>query len=156
MCFEDEDPLKKVVNSLTIIDLQKSQGLPFTSICTLWGEPFISFHHRLLLAEFPSLTNESFFDASSWFRRHGPSAREYYHAFLSLFISGCVLFETYSLSPDERAFTYDVVLRAFDSVCVAYRCPPLIVRLAPPDNEQHGFWSSYATSVQSRVVTALG
>lgn len=141
--------------STDVLDIQACQGRSFASISTKWGEPFVEFHHRLFREVFPMIPDSAFFDGSGWFHSHGFSPREYYPEFLSLFVSGCVLFESYLLCPEELDFTKNVVLPAFDSVSKAFGRRPLIVRLDPPDSEGDGFWVSYPVSLFSSVAGAL-
>lgn len=155
MRFEDLPSTNGALKSLTIVDIQAAQGKPFASIQTLWGESFIKFHHSLLCAAFPTLSGNSFFDGSAWFRARGRSPRNYYQNFLSLFVSGCILFESYLSCPDELDFTREVVVPAFNSVCKVFGSPPLIVRLDPPDTEGDSFWLSYPTSIYQPVAECL-
>jgi len=138
-----------------VLDIQASQGHSFASISTKWGEPFVEFHHRLFREVYPMIAGSTFFDGSSWFHSHGFSPRNYYPEFLSLFVSGCVLFESYLLCPDELDFTENVVIPAFDSVSKAFGRRPLIVRLDPPDSEGNNFWLSYPMSLFSSVAKAF-
>lgn len=137
-----------------ILDIQAGQGRSFASIDTNWGEPLVGFHHRLFREVFPTIPDSAFFDGSRWFHSHGISPRKYYPEFLSLFVSGCVLFESYLLCPEELEFTEDVVIPAFDSVAQAFGRRPLIVRLDPPDSEGNSFWLSYPTSLFPFVAEA--
>lgn len=155
MRFEDAPSTNGASKFLTIVDIQAAQGKSFTSIQTLWNESFIEFHHSLLCANFPNLSSSSFFDGSAWFRAHGDTPRDYYQHFLSLFVSGCVLFESYLSNCDEIDFTREIVVPAFNSVCAAFGSPPLIVRLDPPDTEGHSFWLSYPTSIHQPVAGCL-
>jgi hypothetical protein len=138
-----------------VLDIQACQGRSFASISTKWGEPFVKFHHRLFREVFPIIPDSAFFDGSGWLHSHGLSPRKYYPAFLSLFVSGCVLFESYLLGPDELDFTENIVMPAFDSVSKAFGRRPLIVRLDPPDSEGNSFWLSYPTSLFSVVAGAI-
>ena len=94
MRFADE-PTADGGRSLDVVDVQAAQGRPFETIQTVWGEPLVAFHHAMLFASFPLLPRAALWDASGWFRANGPSPSGYYRQFLSLFISGCVLFESY-------------------------------------------------------------
>ena len=138
-----------------VLDIQACQGHSFASITTKWGEPFVDFHHRLFREAYPMIPDNAFFDGSGWFHSHGFSPRKYYHDFLSLFVSGCVLFESYLSSPEELDFTQNVVIPAFDSVSSAFGRHPLIVRLDPPDSEGNNFWLSYPTTLFSFVSGAM-
>jgi hypothetical protein len=151
MRFADEPSTWFNSPRLTVVDVQSAQGRPLDSIRTLWGEPLVDFHHGLLFSVFERLSCSAvFFDGSAWFRSHGSSAHSYYESFLSLFVSGWVLFESYLLQPDELAFTRDVVMPAFHSVRAAVGRSPLVVRLDPPELEGSEFWLAYPTAIAPR------
>ena len=155
MRFADSINTHKDGRVTDVLDIQACQGRSFASISTKWGEPFVQFHHRLFREVFPIIPDSAFFDGSGWFHSHGLSPRKYYPDFLSLFVSNCVLFESYLLCPEELDFTRNVVIPAFDSVCKAFGRRPLIVRLDPPDSEGNNFWLSYPTSLRSYVGEAI-
>jgi len=155
MRFADTINANKDGRFTDVLDIQACQGRSFASISTKWGEPFVEFHHRLFREVFPRIPDSAFFEGSGWFHSHGFSPRKYYPEFLSLFVSGCVLFESYLLCPEEIDFTENVVIPAFDSVAKAFGRRPLIVRLDPPDSEGNSFWLSYPTSLLSFVGDAI-
>jgi len=155
MRFADTIDTNMDVRLTDVLDIQACQGRSFASITTKWGEPFVDFHHRLFREVYPIIPDSAFFDGSRWFHSHGFSPRKYYPEFLSLFVSGCVLFESYLLCPDELDFTENVVIPAFDSVSKAFGRRPLIVRLDPPDSEGNKFWLSYPTSLLSVVAGGI-
>jgi hypothetical protein len=127
-----------------IFDLVEMNGRRFREILTTDGEALLDFHHRLLAVECPELGPDALFDASAWFARHGGSAREYYTAFVSLFLRHAILFETFVLQEEsERAFTRDVFLPAFTGLLEATGLRPLVVPAEREDWEGDDFWDFY-------------
>ena len=95
-----------------VIDFNRYDGAALSEVRTVWGQPLIEFHREILLAEYPQLSAENFFDASAWFKSHGGAARSYYKAFTMLFIRHAILFETFMLEGEELQFTRDIFLPA--------------------------------------------
>lgn len=127
-----------------IFDVVAMNGRSFREIVTADGEPLLDFHHRLLAAECPELGPDALFDGSAWFARHGGSARDYYAAFVSLFLRHAILFETFVLQEEsERAFTRDVFLPAFTGLLEATGLRPLVVPAEREDWEGDDFWDFY-------------
>lgn len=136
------------------VNAQSAQGRPLESVRTVWGQSLIEFHHSLLKEALPKDSSPVLFDGSEWFRSFGHHPQDYYHQFLSLFVSQGVLFETYLLQPDERDFTSEIILPAFESVSSTIG-RPMIVQLDPPDCPGHDFWVSYPTSLREKVAERM-
>lgn len=140
--------------SIRIVNVQTAQGLPLASVSTVWGQSLIDFHHSLLHEAIPKAPPAVMFDGSAWFRSFGPTARDYYQQWLSLFTDHCILFENYLLQPHEVEFTQDIVLPAFEAVSSTVG-RPMIVPLDPTDSTGHEFWMSYPTSIRARVLARM-
>lgn len=125
-----------------IIDFNKANGHPISSIKTIWGQALVDFHKEIFTARFPQFADQKFFfDSSKWFKDHGGSATEYYKKLLALFVSHGVLFENFILSEkEEMDFTKKAFLPAFFEVWDKLGVKPLIVALAPTDIEGDEFW----------------
>ena len=124
------------------------EGMPFTSIRTLWGENLVDFHHRSLRTLFPSLVTEN---ESAWLHIQGVSAREFYPAHLARFICHGILFESFLETSDESVFTKDVVLPMFKTVCSLFDAKPLIVRLLPEESADDPSWTWYEGDIWNIV-----
>ncbi|MCC7121632.1 MAG: hypothetical protein IT493_08765 [Gammaproteobacteria bacterium] len=127
-----------------IFDVDTMNGNAFRDIHTYRGETLIEFHHRLLAAECPELAADALFDGSSWFAAHGGAAKAYYPAFVSLFLRHAILFETFVLQEDnQREFTRDVFLPAFQALYQKTGLKPLVVPAEREDWEGDDFWQLY-------------
>jgi hypothetical protein len=141
---------------LSVVDLSKVDGRRLNEVTTVWGDPFIGFHHELL-ERFPPQIPVLRFEGSDWFNSHGGKARDYYTDLLSLFVRHAVLFETFLLDGGaEGAFTIDIVLPAFADATARHGVPPLMCSLDPPEHEGCSSWYAYHTDllpyVESRIV----
>ncbi len=134
---------RAMVDSLNIIDFNKSNGHTISSVKTLWGQSLIKFHHKLFRKRFVKQTKDIFFDASQWFAKNGSSAAGYYKSFLSLFVKDGILFENFMLDYKEVAFTKEIFLPAFIAVMKETGHKPLIVALEPTEMEEDRFWMSH-------------
>lgn len=127
-----------------IFDVDAMNGDAFCDIRTYRGETLLDFHHRLLAAECPELGADALFDGSDWFAAHGGSAKNYYPAFVSLFLRHAILFETFVLQDDgQREFTRDVFLPAFQALYQKTGMKPLVVPAEREDWEGDEFWQLY-------------
>ena len=155
MRFTDDPDHKGIDCVLTTIDIQAAQGRPLGALSTLWGEPLVTFHHKLLRESCPGLDDGAFYDGSGWFRSYGGTPIHYYRHFLSLFISQAVLFETYLMDREEARFTTDIVFPAFKYVRDTFGRKPLVVRLDPQGMEGHPFWLSYPKQLEKSLVSQV-
>ncbi len=131
------------VEYVPLFDLDAENGRPFSEIKVVTGESLIGFHHRLLADECADLPADALFDCSHWFKSHGANATEYYRAFISLFLSHAILFETFVLNGSERDFTQNVFLPAFDGLWGETGLKPLVVPAEREDWEGDEFWQWY-------------
>lgn len=137
---------------MNVIDCTKYQGKPFFEIRTLWGEPLVVFHHRLLSR---SDGHSSLFDASSWYEVNGGNAEGYYHNYLALFICHGILFENFITNEEEERFSRRIVYPAFRKVSQHFGLKPLIVPLYPEDKATDIYWRCYSPEIKAIVSEEL-
>ncbi len=132
-----------------VVDMPSADGRRFCDIFTVWHQPLSAFHHELLYAV-PHFAGITTIDASRWFHSHGGHSHEYYAPFLGLFYNA-ILFEDFLLTPEEKPFTEDIVLPAFDAALSCLRVPPLITRISPKHNAEKAEWFHYPQALLSEV-----
>jgi hypothetical protein len=148
----DANPIWRV----PIIDIQKGQNSAFADITTLWNQPLVAFHHDLFQRVLPDERRDHWYDISAWYRRHGPTAKQYYADALALFVRDGILFENFVVhQKEEAAFFRNIVLPAFREVQQATGRKPLIVALEPPETEGDISWLCYPCSMKAFVETKL-
>ena len=135
----------------TVVDFNVADGKRFSDIATVWNEPFIHFHHRMLLSEVTHIGVENLFEASSWFSKHGRIPRLYYEWLFSLMLSNAILFETYLFNSSEAAFTREVIGPAFCAVMQKFGVKPLVTILDPPGQEGDAFWTLYPAHMKRHL-----
>jgi hypothetical protein len=121
----------------------------------VWGEPFVEFHHALLLEHYP-IFKDRILDISDWLTEASPNAAGYYKRFFSLFLKHGILFENFLLTDEETPFMRQVVLPALIELYAATGKKPLIVNLGPFGYEADQFWISYPPVLQATVDKRLG
>ncbi len=126
----------------TIIDFNKSNGRKIRNVETVWGQPLVHYHHKLLKNAAPELV-QHLYDASEWFNMNKGSAKDYYRDYVALFIKNGILFENFFLYGDDLDFTKDIFLPAFIDVYKATGKKPLVVALEPTEIEDDIFWMTY-------------
>lgn len=131
-----------------IIDFFKSDGKKFKEIKTLWGESFVDFHHRILGAN-PSCIK--ILDFSSWYKKRGGNATDYYPYILSLFICHGILFENFLMYGKESKFTHEIVKPSFKKVEEYFGVKPLIVPLVPHDEVSDKYWWCYPEYIEKEI-----
>lgn len=143
-----------IINHRCIIDCTAFDGEHFDKIITLWGEPLVDFHHRIL---FMNPSPIELFEASSWFMFHGGNAAEYYHKFLALFICHGILFEDYIKNEkEENRFFVEVVIPSFKRVFKIFGVKPLIIPLLTSDRTSiDKYWYCYPTDIEKEVIRCL-
>lgn len=125
---------------MNVVEFNKSVGKKISEVRTFNDESLINFHHRLFDETFSSFQDRDYFDASSWFKKHGETAKNYYLPFLGLFLQNAVLFENFILDYKELEFTKEVFLPAFLEIYKRFGIKPLIVALEPTNLEGEVFW----------------
>lgn len=133
---------RAILESINVINFNKSNGKKISSIKTFWRQSLVDFHHELFHKQFKK-SKYTLFDASEWFTKNGQNATGYYKQFLSLFIKNGILFENFMLDYKEKDFTREIFLPAFISVMKETGFKPLIVALEPTEVEEDRFWMSH-------------
>lgn len=140
------------VDYVNVIDFNRANGQPLRHLRTLWGQPLIEFHHELLFAGFPELPEDVLYDGSRWFAEHGGAARNYYRAFIALFLRHAILFETFLLHGDELRFLREIFLPAFYDIYSTFGIKPLITPIEPEDSEGDRYWHHYPGHIKQYLV----
>lgn len=138
-----------------IIHFNDSNNVPLNELKTFWGESFIDFHHRLFLAACPD-KGGNFEDLTSWLRAFGPTARDYYLQFLSLFLRNGVLFDNFLVDTKEASFTREIILPSLERLRMESGYKPLIISLDPSSMEGHQFWLSHPLSDKALIEASEG
>jgi hypothetical protein len=125
-----------------IIDINSANNRPFDTLTTHWGQSLLDFHHELTLRHFPNMA-DNLIEISAWIKAMGPTPKEYYARFLSIFLKHGILFENFLLEGQEARFTKEVILPALISIHETTGKKPLIVNLAPVEIESASFWHGY-------------
>ena len=141
---------KTVFHYKKVIDFIRSDGKPFFEINTLWGENFVDFHHRILE---PNSSGVGILDMSSWLRKKGQKAKEYYPYVLGLFVRNGILFENFSIdgNPRESKFTDEIVMPALEKVKEHFGVKPLIVQLVPQHEISDRYWWCYPDYIEKEI-----
>jgi hypothetical protein len=125
-----------------IIDFNSSNNKPISAVSTSWGQSLVDFHHELFTNDFPKLRN-NVVDISRWLHEVGPSAKEYYKPFLTLFLKDAILFDNFLTDTKEGSFTKEVILPTIRQIVEETGMRPLIVALEPTDIEGDKFWLAH-------------
>lgn len=150
-------PRMTLFERLSIIDFLKSQNCKIADIQTVWGQPLVAFHHELFRRVTSFDAQRCSYDISSWYRRRGPNAKQYYASLLALFVRDGILFENFIINQkEEAAFFRGIFLPAFLEVWKATGVKPLIVALEPPESEGHKYWLSYPAHERAFVQELVG
>ena len=146
MMFFDHKDKSQAVAKENVIHIKEDDNKHFTEIKTLWGESFISFHHRIFKES--GYGNVEFFDASVY-KQMGLSPYEIYLKILSLCEYGSILLENFLIKADrgEKRFTEEVIMPAFSEVERKFGFRPLIVPLLAADGEGSVCWQHYPYEV---------
>ena len=137
-----------------VIDFNSSNNKPIHTVNTHWNQSLVDFHHEIFEGGFLSLKN-NVFDLSKWLHKFGPTAKEYYKPFLTLFLKNGILFENFLLGGKEVAFTKEIILPALLEIQEETGLKPLIVALEPTDIEGDGFWLAHPY-VQKKMLDIKG
>lgn len=145
-----------IVEKKTILDINAANNQPISSLQTKWGESLVEFHHNLFREALPHLdTDLCVSDISDWLHEHGPAAKDYYKAFLSLFLRDGILFENFVIYSKEYGFIKDIILPALFEIEEETGMRPLIVALEPTEIEGDDFWVSHPYDTLSTVSEKL-
>lgn len=135
-----------------VVDINKFNGKRFDDIETLWGEPFIDFHHRLLNSH---LKDIELFDCSSMYSKNGTDPKAFYKHDLALFICHGILFENFITTDKEAEFCRKVVYPAYTTVIDYFGVKPLIVELLPHTSQSEIIWYCYPEELKQSVLPYL-
>jgi len=133
---------------LNIIDFNKSNGKKLSNISTLSSESLVQFHKNLFNKFLPN-KEVVFLEASDWYKNNGPSAGVYYKNFFLFFICHGILFENFLLTGNEKKFTKEIILPAFEKVINLTGLKPIIVPLEPIDLEEDESWYYYDNNIKN-------
>jgi len=139
-----------ILENQVVIDINDSNFKPLNTISTRWGQNLVDFHHELFEVAYP-LFKDAKFDLSDWLHELGPTAKDYYTAFLALFVRDGILFENFMVDGKEEGFTKEVILPALFAVEKATGQRPLIVPLEPTQIEGDKFWLSYPIHLKEQL-----
>jgi hypothetical protein len=128
-----------------IINFYVWDGKPLNRVETLWGEPFIGFHHRMLASQFPDV---EIADNTDWLRRMGGKPSLFWPRLFALFVCHGLLFDNFHPDGHETEFTRDIIRPALAEVTARFGLAPLIVSLVPVETEREPYWSWYPDSLE--------
>jgi hypothetical protein len=117
------------VSGVNIVDFNANNGKRLNQVETLWGEGFVSFHHRIFQEVFSSSYLGNVHDISGWLKRHGGAAQFYYLHYLALFVCKGILVESFFADKREIDFIDEVVLPVVSKLKETFGVKPLIVPL---------------------------
>lgn len=140
-----------IYEAKTIIDINAANNVPISSVNTTWGQSLVDFHHELFGDAYPTFKEQAS-DISEWLHAHGSSAKDYYKAFLALFLKDGILFENFLMDSKEYEFTKEIILPALLELEAETGYKPLIVALEPTDIEGDDFWLSHPISRKEHIV----
>ncbi len=130
-----------------IIDFNKMEGKKINETTTLWGSNLVDFHHDLL--EKCGGKKIKMSDFSGWFNKNkGKKGNDYYLKYFALFICHGILFENYLINEEENGFTSEKVIPGFMKLANQFGVRPLIVPLAPREDETYLYWWCYPEKVK--------
>jgi hypothetical protein len=137
-----------IKEKINIIDFNKNDGKKIRDVLTLSGESLVEFHKKLFNVYNINIKDFVFFDGSSWLRKMGGNAKEYYKKDLMLYICHGILFENFLSEGDDGKFSKEILLPAIKEVKELSGCKPLIVPIPPMDIEDDDIWFSYDKKVK--------
>ncbi len=137
------------IEKITIMDFNKHNGKRLKEVITYWNEPIIDFHRKLFGV--CNLNNQNFYDMSEWVKKHGAKPENYYKQFFLLFICFGILFENFPTAGEDKNFSKEIILPAFESVLGLVGIKPLIVPIPPMDMENDDYWILYHPVIKSAL-----
>ena len=140
------------ITSHNIISFHSEDGKPFHDARTIWGEGFVSIHHRMLSSELPDI---KFTDNTSWLSKMGGKPELFYHRFLALFVCHGVLFENFHTEGREMAFNQKIIWPAVKKIKKEFGFKPLIVPIVSIEDERDPYWTWYPGHLEIEVTTLL-
>lgn len=149
---KDKNP---IFENEMLINFNESNNKPISTIMTKWGQKLVDFHHEMFEKRFP-IFKHMHHDISPWVHGHGTSAKDFYKAFLTLFLKDAILFENFLTNAKEGSFTKSVVLPAIQEIEQECGYRPLVVSLEPTNIEEDHFWLSYPHVLKSHLAEKRG
>lgn len=138
----------------TIVDFNANTGKSLADVTTITGESLIDFHHDFFTHQSGVDISTISVDASNWFKQFSYNAREYYEAFLSIFVKHGVLAEVFLWGEgDEEHFTNRVVRPAFISITKDTGLKPLILNSQPTYEQDRLYWDCYPNSTNEFLMS---
>lgn len=142
-------------HGIKIVDFGTSEGKRFNELKTLWGDDFITFHHKILFKEKPQVEGK-ILNIYEWFNKSRKTGGDYYAAYLSLFICNGVLFENFlGNDKEETKFVQEKILPSFKKIYEMFGVKPLIFPLLPIENEGQESWLTYPESLKQEIAIYL-
>ncbi len=137
---QKEGRAHEIIQYQTIVDFNAADGKQFREIDTVWGEPLVHFHKRMMDALSPVRVETP--DDAEWIdRNHRGHLLEHFKRLLALFIIHGIFFEDYV--PEDKDFVRTVFRPAMEYVEKRFGYRPLVSQLVPASIESELFWISY-------------
>jgi len=132
-----------------IIDLTgREEKKQIKEINTVWGENFVDFHHKVFREHCQEV---EILDGSSFYKKMGKNAKEYYPYVLALYIRHGILFENYLANKHEEKFMKEVFFPSINLVYKKFGLKPLIVPIAPQNEADNKYWWCYPEFIKSLI-----
>ncbi|MDO8659313.1 MAG: hypothetical protein Q7K54_01805 [Candidatus Parcubacteria bacterium] len=143
----DKDMLEKI----TIIDFNKSNGKKLHEVKTTWGESLVDFHHRLFTTH--DINDIHFLDEKDWNKESGnEKPDQFYLKFFLLNTCFGILFENFLTSKGpEGDFTKKIILPAIDKVVNLTGVKLLIVPIGPLEVEDDDLWYHHLPLIKKLI-----
>jgi hypothetical protein len=141
---------EQIFECKNVINFNQSNNKPIHSINTHWNQSLVDFHHEIFTKGYPHL-KDSIFDLSDWLHKFGTTAKDYYKAFLCLFLKHGILFENFLIYGEELPFTQEVILPMIIKITEETGLKPLIVALEPTEIEGDQFWLAHPYQQKSFI-----
>ena len=138
----------KRLSAITVVDFNLWNGKSLREVKTIFGSNFFQFHESLMGALDTKL---EFFDASKFLKKNGGQGSLYYQYYLALFICHGVLFENYLLGGEYAVYSDQVFSPSYQKVVDMFGVRPLIVRVAPVENEEDVRWRHYPGALYGKI-----
>jgi hypothetical protein len=142
-----------IEEKITIVDFNKYDGKLLNEIKTLGGESLIDFHRKLFSVYDYKIEDFIFYDGSSWLKRNGGFANNFYEKDLLLYVCHGILFENFLSTEEDGDFTKKIFLPSFKKVFDLCGVKPLIVPIPPMDSEieDGSHWYSYDEKIKKII-----
>lgn len=139
------------IDSKKVVNFNKEEGKKMRNMKTLCGTNFLDFHHKVLKKSIPGVKEKDICDFSLWFNKHRKLSKYYYLHYLALFLVHGILFENFITNEEEKDFTLKKIIPSFYKLEKIFGIKPLVVPLAPIEDENEVYWWCYPYSVKKVV-----